>query len=98
KGLCYKREDGAICIDLPLDSNEKADTEVKQKVLIRPNGTSIYLTQDLGNITVRIKEFNFDEMIYVVGSEQIQHFKSLFFVAEKLGISKNQKLIHLSHG
>ncbi|MBB6042581.1 arginine--tRNA ligase [Borreliella yangtzensis] len=98
KGFCYKREDGAICIDLPLDSNEKEDTEIKQKVLIRPNGTSIYLTQDLGNIAVRTKEFNFDEMIYVVGSEQIQHFKNLFFVAEKLGISKNKNLIHLSHG
>ncbi|MCD2401114.1 arginine--tRNA ligase [Borreliella bissettiae] len=98
KGFCYKREDGAICIDLPLDSSEKEDTKVKQKVLIRPNGTSIYLTQDLGNITVRTKEFNFEEMIYVVGSEQIQHFKSLFFVSEKLGISKNKKLIHLSHG
>ncbi|QFI14698.1 arginine--tRNA ligase [Borrelia sp. CA_690] len=98
KGFCYKREDGAICIDLPTDSGEKADTEVKQKVLIRSNGTSIYLTQDLGNIAVRTKEFNFEEMIYVVGSEQIQHFKSLFFVAEKLGLSKNKKLIHLSHG
>ncbi|MCD2374280.1 arginine--tRNA ligase [Borreliella burgdorferi] len=98
KGFCYKREDGAICIDLPSDSDEKADTKVKQKVLIRSNGTSIYLTQDLGNIAVRTKEFNFEEMIYVVGSEQIQHFKSLFFVAEKLGLSKNKKLIHLSHG
>ncbi len=98
KGFCYKREDGAICIDLPLDSDEKTDTKVKQKVLIRSNGTSIYLTQDLGNIAVRIKEFNFEEMIYVVGSEQIQHFKNLFFVSEKLGISKNKKLFHLSHG
>ncbi len=78
KGFCYKREDGAICIDLPSDSDEKADTKVKQKVLIRSNGTSIYLTQDLGNIAVRTKEFDFEEMIYVVGSEQIQHFKSLF--------------------
>ncbi|EEF84263.1 arginine--tRNA ligase [Borreliella spielmanii] len=98
KGFCYKREDGAICIDLPLDSDEKVDTKVKQKVLIRSNGTSIYLTQDLGNIAVRTKEFNFEEMIYVVGNEQIQHFKSLFFVSEKLGISKNKKLFHLSHG
>ncbi|MBB6212709.1 arginine--tRNA ligase [Borreliella californiensis] len=98
KGFCYKREDGAICIDLPLGSGGKEDTTIKQKVLIRSNGTSIYLTQDLGNITVRTKEFNFEEMIYVVGSEQIQHFKSLFFVSEKLGISKNKKLIHLSHG
>ncbi|WPM05740.1 arginine--tRNA ligase [Borreliella sinica] len=98
KGFCYKREDGAICIDLPLDSDEKTDTKIKQKVLIRSNGTSIYLTQDLGNIAVRTKEFDFEEMIYVVGSEQIQHFKSLFFVSEKLGISENKKLIHLSHG
>ncbi|MBB6031282.1 arginyl-tRNA synthetase [Borreliella spielmanii] len=98
KGFCYKREDGAICIDLPLDSDEKVDTKVKQKVLIRSNGTSIYLTQDLGNIAVRTKEFNFEEMIYVVGNEQIQHFKNLFFVSEKLEISKNKKLFHLSHG
>ncbi|WP_215536240.1 arginine--tRNA ligase [Borreliella bavariensis] len=98
KGFCYKREDGAICIDLPSDSDEKAEAKAKQKVLIRSNGTSIYLTQDLGNIAIRTKEFNFDEMIYVVGSEQIQHFKNLFFVSEKLGISKNKQLIHLSHG
>ncbi|AJA90392.1 arginyl-tRNA synthetase [Borreliella chilensis] len=99
KGLCYKREDGAICIDLPLDSDEKTDAaQTKQKVLIRPNGTSIYLTQDLGNIVARTEEFNFEEMIYVVGSEQIHHFKSLFFISEKLGISKNKKLLHLSHG
>ncbi|UER67754.1 arginine--tRNA ligase [Borrelia sp. BU AG58] len=95
-GLCYRREDGAICIKIP--TNENADEELKEKVLLRANGTSIYLTQDLGNIVARKNEYNFDEMIYVVGSEQIHHFKILFFVADKLGIAEENNLIHLSYG
>ncbi|ETZ18750.1 Arginyl-tRNA synthetase [Borrelia duttonii CR2A] len=70
----------------------------KQKVLLRANGTSIYLTQDLGNIVARKNEFDFDEMIYVVGSEQIHHFKTLFYVADKLGVTNENNLIHLSYG
>ncbi|AHE62910.1 arginine--tRNA ligase [Borrelia parkeri] len=98
KGLCYKREDGAICINLPIETNEMTDQKFKQKVLLRANGTSIYLTQDLGNILTRKNEFDFDEMIYVVGSEQIHHFKTLFYVADKLGITKENNLVHLSYG
>ncbi|AAX17917.1 arginine--tRNA ligase [Borrelia turicatae] len=98
KGLCYKREDGAICINIPIETNEMTDQKFKQKVLLRANGTSIYLTQDLGNILTRKNEFDFDEMIYVVGSEQIHHFKTLFYVADKLGITKENNLVHLSYG
>ncbi|UPA18067.1 arginine--tRNA ligase [Borrelia puertoricensis] len=98
KGLCYKRKDGAICINVPIEANEMTDQKFKQKVLLRANGTSIYLTQDLGNILTRKNEFNFDEMIYVVGSEQIHHFKTLFYVADKLGITKENNLVHLSYG
>ncbi|QMU99357.1 arginine--tRNA ligase [Borrelia sp. A-FGy1] len=97
-GLCYKREDGAICIKIPSEENENENKKFKEKVLLRANGTSIYLTQDLGNIITRKNEYNFDEMIYVVGSEQIYHFKSLFFIADKLGITKENNLIHLSYG
>ncbi|AHH12619.1 Arginyl-tRNA synthetase [Borrelia hermsii YBT] len=98
EGLCYKREDGAICIDIPTEKNEISEQQFKQKVLLRANGTSIYLTQDLGNIVTRKNEFDFDEMIYVVGSEQIHHFKTLFYVANKLGITKENNLVHLSYG
>ncbi|BCR22008.1 arginine--tRNA ligase [Borrelia sp. HM] len=98
KGLCYKREDGAICIDIPTEKDEMNNQKFKQKVLLRANGTSIYLTQDLGNIVIRKNEFNFDEMIYVVGSEQIHHFKNLFLIADKLGIIKENNLMHLSYG
>ncbi|AHH10777.1 arginine--tRNA ligase [Borrelia coriaceae] len=98
KGLCYKREDGATCIDIPTDKNETSEQKFKQKVLLRANGTSIYLTQDLGNIVTRKNEFDFDEMIYVVGSEQIHHFKTLFYIADKLGITKENNLVHLSYG
>ncbi|WP_024654859.1 arginine--tRNA ligase [Borrelia hispanica] len=98
KGLCYKREDGAICIDIPTEKNNIDNQNFKQKVLLRANGTSIYLTQDLGNIVARKNEFDFDEMIYVVGSEQIHHFKTLFYVADKLGITNENNLIHLSYG
>ena len=98
KGLCYKRKDGAICIDIPTEKDEMNNQKFKQKVLLRANGTSIYLTQDLGNIVVRKNEFNFDEMIYVVGSEQIHHFKNLFLIANKLGIIKGNNLMHLSYG
>ena len=98
EGLCYRREDGAICIDIPTEENTDTDKKFKEKVLLRANGTSIYLTQDLGNIVTRKNEYNFDEMIYVVGSEQIHHFKILFFVADKLGVTKENNLIHLSYG
>ncbi|WKC58143.1 arginine--tRNA ligase [Borrelia sp. P9F1] len=98
EGLCFRREDGAICIDIPTEENTGTDKKFKEKVLLRANGTSIYLTQDLGNIVTRKNEYNFDEMIYVVGSEQIHHFKILFFVAGKLGITKENNLTHLSYG
>ncbi|ACH94826.1 arginine--tRNA ligase [Borrelia recurrentis] len=98
EGLCYKREDGAICINIPTETNNIDNQNFKQKVLLRANGTSIYLTQDLGNIVARKNEFDFDEMIYVVGSEQIHHFKTLFYVADKLGITNENNLIHLSYG
>ncbi|AHH08567.1 arginine--tRNA ligase [Borrelia anserina] len=98
EGLCYRRKDGAICINIPTEKKEKDEQTFKQKVLLRANGTSIYLTQDLGNIVTRKNEFDFDEMIYVVGSEQINHFKTLFYIADKLRITKENNLVHLSYG
>jgi arginyl-tRNA synthetase len=96
-GHFYKREDGAIIVDLPWKANKAAD-EAQTKVLLRSDGTSIYLTQDIGTAIERHKDFPFEELIYVVGSEQDYHFKVLFFVLDKLGYPWARDLLHLSYG
>ena len=91
KGIFYREDDGAIAVDL---SAEKLD----KKILLRSDGTSIYITQDFGTAINRYKDFPFDQLIYVVGSEQQYHFKVLFVLLDKLGFPWAKNLYHLSYG
>ena len=91
KGIFYKEQDGSIQIDL---SAEKLD----KKVLIRKDGTSIYITQDVGTAIHRHRDWPFDRLIYVVGSEQQYHFKVLFTILKKLNFDWAKNLYHLSYG
>ncbi|HPP05383.1 MAG TPA: arginine--tRNA ligase [Spirochaetota bacterium] len=91
KNVFYKESDGSIWVN-----NE--DVGLDKKVLLRSDGTSIYITQDIGTIVNRSKKYNFDRMIYVVGSEQIYHFKTLFAILKKLGYKWADNCYHLSYG
>jgi arginyl-tRNA synthetase len=91
RGLFYKAEDGAVMVDL---SAEKLDT----KVLLRGDGTSIYITQDIGLAINRNRDWPFDRLVYVVGSEQQYHFQVLFAILKKLGFAWAGNLYHLSYG
>ena len=91
KGVFYREEDGSVWIDL---SAEKLD----KKVLLRSDGTSVYLTQDLGTAVQRYQDHPFDRMIYVVGNEQRYHFQVLFKVLELLGYDWAKNLYHLAYG
>ena len=90
-GVFYRRADGAVCCDLTADG-------LDQKVLLRSDGTSVYMTQDLGTAQLRHKEFDADRLIYVVGNEQDYHFKVLKLVLGKLGFDWADKVYHLSYG
>jgi arginyl-tRNA synthetase len=91
KGIFFRQEDGSVAIDL---SEENLD----KKILLRSDGTSIYITQDFGTAISRHKDWPFDRMIYVVGSEQQYHFKVLFILLKKLGYTWAENLYHLSYG
>ena len=91
KKVFYKKEDGSVWIDL---TNEGLD----HKVVQRADGTSVYITQDIGTAVLRHRDFNFDELVYVVGNEQDYHFKVLFKILEKLGYAWAGKCYHLSYG
>jgi len=91
RGIFFKQEDGAVAVDL---SAEKLD----KKILLRSDGTSIYITQDFGTAVKRHNDWLFDKLIYVVGSEQQYHFKVLFTILEKLGYPWAKDLYHLSYG
>jgi len=91
KGIFFRQEDGSVAVDL---SAEKLD----KKILLRNDGTSIYITQDFGTAINRHKDWPFDQMIYVVGCEQQYHFKVLFILLEKLGYAWAKNLHHLSYG
>ncbi|MDR0598785.1 MAG: arginine--tRNA ligase [Treponema sp.] len=91
KGVFYRADDGAIVADL---EREKLD----KKVLLRSDGTSIYITQDIGLAVYRNRDWPFDRLVYVVGSEQQYHFKALFTILEKLGFPWAKNLYHLSYG
>jgi len=91
KGIFYREEDGSIQVDLTAEKLDK-------KVLLRKDGTSIYITQDLGTAINRHKDWRFDRLVYVVGSEQQYHFKVLFILLQKLGYEWAKDLYHLSYG
>jgi arginyl-tRNA synthetase len=91
QGIFYRHEDGSIWVDL-------SGIGLDKKVLLRADGTSLYLTQDLGTAIARHNDWPFDSMIYVVGSEQNYHFTVLFHVLEKLGYEWASQLHHLSYG
>jgi arginyl-tRNA synthetase len=89
KGLFYKETDGSIWVDLSADLLDK-------KVLLRKDGTSLYITQDIGTAILRHQDWSFDRLIFVVGSEQQYHFKVLFKILDKLGFAWATNLYHLS--
>ncbi|MDR0730801.1 MAG: arginine--tRNA ligase, partial [Treponema sp.] len=91
QGIFYRDPDGSVQVDL---SDEKLD----RKVLLRGDGTSIYITQDIGTAIFRHKDWPFDRLVYVVGSEQQYHFKALFSILRKLGFTWAKDLYHLSYG
>lgn len=90
-GVFYKDDDGSIRLDM----NEIG---LDTKVLLRSDGTSVYITQDLGTAVSRHDEWPFDQLIYVVGSEQEYHFRVLFYALKKLGFPWAERLRHLSYG
>ena len=89
--IFYKKEDGSTWVDLSGDG-------LDEKVVLRKDGTSMYITQDIGTAIQRYKDFGMDEMIYVVGNEQDYHFKVLFTILAKLGYDFADKCQHLSYG
>jgi len=91
KGVFFKKEDGSVWIDLTADG-------LDQKLVLRADGTSVYITQDLGTAQMKYDDFKMDESIYVVGNEQDYHFKVLFLILDKLGKSWAKGLYHLSYG
>ena len=91
KGILKTREDKSIFIDLTSDG-------LDEKTLLRSDGTSVYMTQDLGTALLRNQEVNFEKMIYTVGNEQDYHFKVLFLILKKMGYDWADGLFHLSYG
>ncbi len=91
KGLFYRREDGSVWADLSKDG-------LDEKLLLRADGTSVYMTQDIGTATQRFKEFDITKMIYVVGNEQNYHFQVLSILLDRLGFSWGKDLVHFSYG
>ncbi len=92
KNVFYKKENGSVAIDLTED-------KLDEKIVLRSDGTSVYITQDMGTAIERFKEFPaISQMIYTVGNEQDYHFKVLFKILEKLGYSWAKECYHLSYG
>lgn len=91
KGVFFTKPDGSVWIDL-------TDAKLDEKVVLRANGTSIYITQDIAIAYQKQKDFDFTQSIYVVGNEQDYHFKVLFEILKRLGMKAADKLFHLSYG
>lgn len=91
KKVFFKKEDNSVWIDLTADG-------LDEKLVLRGDGTSVYITQDLGTAQLKYDNFRMDESIYVVGNEQDYHFKVLFLILDKLGKSWAKGLYHLSYG
>jgi len=91
KGVFFKKDDGSVWIDLTADG-------LDEKLVLRSNGTSVYMTQDVGTAQLKYNDFQVDKSIYVVGNEQDYHFKVLFLILQKLGKPWAKGLFHLSYG
>jgi arginyl-tRNA synthetase len=91
KGVFYQKPDGSVWIDL-------TDEGLDQKLVLRADGTSVYITQDLGLSDMKFQDFQMDKSVYVVGNEQDYHFEVLFKIMKKLGRSYSNGLYHLSYG
>lgn len=90
-GVFFQKEDGSVWIDLTSDG-------LDEKLVRRADGTSVYITQDLGTAQLKYDDYHMDESIYVVGNEQDYHFKVLFLILQKLGKTWAKGLFHLSYG
>lgn len=91
KGVFFKKADGSVWIDL-------TEEGLDEKLVLRSDGTAVYMTQDIGTAVERFEDFKFDQLIYVVGNEQDYHFKVLFLILQKMGYSWADALEHLSYG
>ena len=91
KGFFYRRDDNSVWADL---TGEGLD----EKLLLRSDGTSVYMTQDIGTAKLRFQDYPIDQMIYVVGNEQNYHFQVLSILLDKLGFSWGKDLVHFSYG
>lgn len=91
KGLFYRRDDGSVWADLRSEG-------LDEKLLLRADGTSVYMTQDIGTAKMRFEDFPIDKMIYVVGNEQNYHFQVLAILLDKLGFEWGKSLVHFSYG
>ena len=91
KGLFFRKDDNSVWADL---TNEGLD----QKLLLRSDGTSVYMTQDIGTAEMRFRDFPIDKMIYVVGNEQNYHFQVLSILLDRLGFKWGKELVHFSYG
>ena len=91
KGVFYKKEDGSVWIDL-------SDEGLDEKIILRSDGTAVYMTQDIGTAIQRYEDFGFSHMAYTVANEQDYHFKVLFLILDKLGYEWAKTCYHLSYG
>ncbi len=91
KGLFYQREDGSVWANLEAEG-------LDEKLLLRSDGTSVYMTQDIGTAKLRFQDYPIDKMIYVVGNEQNYHFQVLSILLDKLGFKWGKDLVHFSYG
>ncbi len=91
KDIFFKKPDGSVWIDL-------SDEGLDEKIVLRADGTAVYMTQDIGTAIKRVEDFGIDRMIYTVGNEQDYHFKVLFLILQKLGYDWAKNLYHLSYG
>lgn len=91
EGLFYRREDGSVWADLTQNG-------LDEKLLLRSDGTSVYMTQDIGTAKLRFQDYPIDKMVYVVGNEQEYHFKVLSILLDRLGFPFGKELVHFSYG
>ena len=90
-GIMYRKEDGSVWADLTPDG-------LDHKLLLRSDGTSVYMTQDIGTAKLRYQDYPIDKMVYVVGNEQNYHFQVLSLILDKLGFAWGKDLVHFSYG